>query len=163
MSLGRIMPKDMITHRFSIDDIHQAMKTFVERIDGALKVGSSRDPQVLALLPRPAPRRPVRPGLPPLQELSFIEIGGNEVDESELANSGMICRKCRYLTWMRSGDVGVGHVGGSLSIGMPWCPVPPAHAGRSTRSPKGGTGPVRPVQGTCGTRSVCRPGEQGVF
>jgi L-iditol 2-dehydrogenase len=38
MSLGRINAKDMITHRFSLDDIHEAMKTFVDRIDGALKV-----------------------------------------------------------------------------------------------------------------------------
>jgi L-iditol 2-dehydrogenase len=38
MSLGRINAKEMITHRFAIDEIHQAMKTFVERIDGALKV-----------------------------------------------------------------------------------------------------------------------------
>ena len=38
MSLGRINAKDMITHQFVLDDIHEAMKTFVNRIDGALKV-----------------------------------------------------------------------------------------------------------------------------
>jgi L-iditol 2-dehydrogenase len=38
MSLGRINAKDMITHQFALDDIHEAMKTFVNRIDGALKV-----------------------------------------------------------------------------------------------------------------------------
>jgi L-iditol 2-dehydrogenase len=38
ISLGRINARDMITHRFGIDEIRQAMKTFVERIDGALKV-----------------------------------------------------------------------------------------------------------------------------
>jgi threonine dehydrogenase-like Zn-dependent dehydrogenase len=33
-----INAKDMITHQFAIDEIHEAMKTFTERIDGALKV-----------------------------------------------------------------------------------------------------------------------------
>jgi L-iditol 2-dehydrogenase len=38
VSLGRINAKDMITHRFALDEIHEAIKAFVERIDGALKV-----------------------------------------------------------------------------------------------------------------------------
>jgi L-iditol 2-dehydrogenase len=38
MSRGRINAKDMITHRFSLDEIHEAMRTFVDRIDGAMKV-----------------------------------------------------------------------------------------------------------------------------
>ena len=38
MSRGEINAKEMITHRFGIDEIQQAMKTFVGRTDGALKV-----------------------------------------------------------------------------------------------------------------------------
>lgn len=38
MSQGKINAKDMITHQFPLDKIHEAMNTFVNRIDGALKV-----------------------------------------------------------------------------------------------------------------------------
>jgi L-iditol 2-dehydrogenase len=35
---GKINVKDLITHMFPIDEIHKAMDTFVNRIDGAMKV-----------------------------------------------------------------------------------------------------------------------------
>ena len=38
MSTGGLNVKDMVTHTFAIDDIHEAMDTFVHRRDGALKV-----------------------------------------------------------------------------------------------------------------------------
>jgi L-iditol 2-dehydrogenase len=38
ISENRINAKDLITHTFSIDDIHKALDTFVNRIDGAMKV-----------------------------------------------------------------------------------------------------------------------------
>lgn len=38
MSDGKIAARPLITHHFSLDEIHQAIKTFVERIDNALKV-----------------------------------------------------------------------------------------------------------------------------
>jgi L-iditol 2-dehydrogenase len=38
LSMGKINAKDLITHVFSIDEIHQAMDTFVNRLDGAMKV-----------------------------------------------------------------------------------------------------------------------------
>jgi L-iditol 2-dehydrogenase len=38
MSQGKINAKDMITHQFPLDEIHEAMNTFVNRVDGALKV-----------------------------------------------------------------------------------------------------------------------------
>ena len=38
MSSGVVNVKRMITHEFSIDEIHQAFDTFQKRRDGALKV-----------------------------------------------------------------------------------------------------------------------------
>jgi L-iditol 2-dehydrogenase len=38
LSMGKINAKDLITHTFPIDEIHQAMDTFVNRRDGAMKV-----------------------------------------------------------------------------------------------------------------------------
>ena len=38
MAVGRIDVKPLITHEFSLKDINEAVKTFVERIGGALKV-----------------------------------------------------------------------------------------------------------------------------
>jgi len=38
MSQGKLNAKDMITHEFPLDEIHEAMNTFVKRINGALKV-----------------------------------------------------------------------------------------------------------------------------
>lgn len=38
ISEGRLDVKDMITHTFAIDDFQKAMDTFINRIDGALKV-----------------------------------------------------------------------------------------------------------------------------
>lgn len=38
MSEGKIAAAPLITHHFSLGDIHQAIKTFVERIDDAIKV-----------------------------------------------------------------------------------------------------------------------------
>jgi L-iditol 2-dehydrogenase len=35
---GRIRAKDLITHRFSLDDFQDALSTFNERKDGAMKV-----------------------------------------------------------------------------------------------------------------------------
>jgi L-iditol 2-dehydrogenase len=35
---GRIRAKDLITHRFSLDDFQDALTTFNERKDGAMKV-----------------------------------------------------------------------------------------------------------------------------
>lgn len=38
MAMGKLNAKDLITHVFPIDEIHKAMDTFVNRIDGAMKV-----------------------------------------------------------------------------------------------------------------------------
>ncbi len=38
MGSGMINVKDMITHEFPLDEIHKAMDTFVNRLDGAMKV-----------------------------------------------------------------------------------------------------------------------------
>jgi L-iditol 2-dehydrogenase len=38
MSQGKLNAKDMITHTFPLEQIHEAMHTFVNRVDGALKV-----------------------------------------------------------------------------------------------------------------------------
>lgn len=38
MAQGKLNAKDLITHRFPIDAIHEAMNTFVNRIGGAMKV-----------------------------------------------------------------------------------------------------------------------------
>jgi len=38
MSSGEIKAKDMITHKFPLEEFDVALKTFVERIDGAMKV-----------------------------------------------------------------------------------------------------------------------------
>jgi threonine dehydrogenase-like Zn-dependent dehydrogenase len=38
MSAGRILADPIITHHFSLDQIHEAFRTYVERIGDALKV-----------------------------------------------------------------------------------------------------------------------------
>ena len=38
MSQGRITGKTLLTHTFSLDNLHDGIRTFVERIDGAMKV-----------------------------------------------------------------------------------------------------------------------------
>lgn len=38
MESGRLVVKDLITHTFSLDEIHQALETFEQRKDGAIKV-----------------------------------------------------------------------------------------------------------------------------
>ena len=38
MSAGKIEADPIITHHFTLDQIHEAFRTYVERIDNALKV-----------------------------------------------------------------------------------------------------------------------------
>jgi threonine dehydrogenase-like Zn-dependent dehydrogenase len=38
MSAGKIEADPIITHHFRLDQIHEAFRTYVERIDNALKV-----------------------------------------------------------------------------------------------------------------------------
>ncbi|NIV29704.1 MAG: alcohol dehydrogenase, partial [Anaerolineae bacterium] len=35
---GRLDLKPLITHRFSLDDVHEALDTFIQRKGGAIKV-----------------------------------------------------------------------------------------------------------------------------